>query len=122
METPTHTEEPEPRRYGRRLFLVTLAGGLTSLYWGKAAWDHVTGVVSPVANAIAPRLNGGVSLAAVNAPELCVVAGTDTEIGAFADTLEAERIASTRLTRLPKLFARSALIRVIKASSENFAS
>ncbi len=53
--------------------------------------------VRAVANAIAPRLNGGVSLAAVNAPELCVVAGTDTEIGAFADTLEAERIASTRL-------------------------
>ena len=59
METPTHTEEPEPRRYGRRLFLVTVAGGLTSLYWGKAAWDQVTGVISPVASAIAPILPTG---------------------------------------------------------------
>ncbi|HEU4664109.1 MAG TPA: amino acid adenylation domain-containing protein, partial [Dokdonella sp.] len=53
--------------------------------------------VRAVAHAIAPRLNGGVSLAAVNAPELCVVAGTDTEIGAFADTLAADSIATTRL-------------------------
>jgi amino acid adenylation domain-containing protein len=53
--------------------------------------------VRAVAQAIAPRLGGGVSLAAVNAPELCVVAGTDTEIGALAVSLDAERIASTRL-------------------------
>src|SRR2546423_1540140 len=61
MHTPSIPEEqePEPRRYGRRLFLVTLAGGISSLYWGKAAWDHVTGVVSPVANAIAPILPSG---------------------------------------------------------------
>jgi sulfoxide reductase catalytic subunit YedY len=61
MDTPSIPEqqEPEPRRYGRRLFLVTLAGGLSSLYWGKAAWDHVTGVVSPIANAIAPILPAG---------------------------------------------------------------
>ena len=52
--------EPEqPRRYGRRLFLATVAGGVSSLYWGKAAWDHVTGVVSPVAGAIAPILPTG---------------------------------------------------------------
>jgi DMSO/TMAO reductase YedYZ molybdopterin-dependent catalytic subunit len=48
--------EPEPRRYGRRLFLVTVAGGLSSLYWGKAAWDQVTGVISPVAASLAPIL------------------------------------------------------------------
>src|SRR5919204_6506686 len=60
MDAPPVTgehEQPEPeqpRRYGRRLFLATVAGGITSLYWGKAAWDHVTGVVSPVAEAIAP--------------------------------------------------------------------
>ena len=47
-------QDPEPRRYGRRLFLATVVGGVSSLYWGKAAWDHVTGVVSPVAEAIAP--------------------------------------------------------------------
>ena len=66
MDSPPVTEhdpqpEPEdqPRRYGRRLFLATVVGGVTSLYWGKAAWDHVTGVVSPVANAIAPILPTG---------------------------------------------------------------
>ena len=57
MDTPPVTGEPEPeqpRRYGRRLFLATVVGGVSSLYWGKAAWDHVTGVISPVAEAIAP--------------------------------------------------------------------
>src|SRR5215831_17227460 len=57
MDSPPVTEhDPEPRRYGRRLFLATVVGGISSLYWGKAAWDHVTGVVSPVASAIAPIL------------------------------------------------------------------
>jgi len=49
-------EQPEPRRYGRGLFLVTVAGGLSSLLWGKAAWSHVSGVVSPIAGTIAPIL------------------------------------------------------------------
>jgi DMSO/TMAO reductase YedYZ molybdopterin-dependent catalytic subunit len=53
------TPDPHPRRYGRGVFLATVAGGLTSLFWGKAAWDHVAGVVSPVANAIAPILPTG---------------------------------------------------------------
>ncbi len=55
----TGEHEQEPRRYGRRLFLVTVAGGVSSLYWGKAVWDHVTGVVSPVAGALAPILPTG---------------------------------------------------------------
>jgi DMSO/TMAO reductase YedYZ molybdopterin-dependent catalytic subunit len=63
METPPHTDEPQselqPRRYGRRLFLATVAGGISSLYWGKAAWDHVTGVVSPIAASLAPILPTG---------------------------------------------------------------
>jgi DMSO/TMAO reductase YedYZ molybdopterin-dependent catalytic subunit len=61
MESPpsTEREREEPRRYGRRLFLVTVAGGISSLYWGKAAWDHVSGVISPVASAIAPILPTG---------------------------------------------------------------
>ena len=46
----------EPRKYGRGVFLVTVAGGLSSLAWGKAAWSKVSGVVSPVAGAIAPIL------------------------------------------------------------------
>jgi DMSO/TMAO reductase YedYZ molybdopterin-dependent catalytic subunit len=63
METPAPTPEPnpepEPRRYGRRLFLGTVAAGITSLYWGKAAWDHVSGVVSPVASSLGPLLPTG---------------------------------------------------------------
>jgi DMSO/TMAO reductase YedYZ molybdopterin-dependent catalytic subunit len=59
MDTPPVTGGPEPRRYGRRLFLATVAGGVSSLYWGKAAWDHVTGVVTPVANAVAPIFPSG---------------------------------------------------------------
>src|SRR5690349_17846722 len=61
MDTPSIPDEhePEPRRYGRRLFLATVLGGISSLYWGKAVWDQVSGVVSPVANAIAPILPTG---------------------------------------------------------------
>jgi DMSO/TMAO reductase YedYZ molybdopterin-dependent catalytic subunit len=56
MDSPTVTEpDPDqPRRYGRRLFLATVVGGVTSLYWGKAAWDHVGGVISPVTAAVLP--------------------------------------------------------------------
>jgi DMSO/TMAO reductase YedYZ molybdopterin-dependent catalytic subunit len=57
--SPTPEQHPEPRRYGRGVFLATVAGGLTSLWWGKAAWDHVTGVISPVAAAVAPILPTG---------------------------------------------------------------
>jgi len=61
MDAPPATPEPkpEPRRYGRGLFLATVAGGVSSLYWGKAAWNQVSGVVSPVAGAVAPILPTG---------------------------------------------------------------
>jgi DMSO/TMAO reductase YedYZ molybdopterin-dependent catalytic subunit len=45
-----------PRRYGRGVFLATVAGGLSSLVWGKAVWGQVSGVVSPIAESIAPIL------------------------------------------------------------------
>ncbi|HEY8029916.1 MAG TPA: molybdopterin-dependent oxidoreductase [Gaiellaceae bacterium] len=48
--------QQEPRKYGRGLFLVTVAGGLTSLAWGKSVWGHVSKVVSPIAGTIAPIL------------------------------------------------------------------
>ena len=32
----------EPRRYGRGLFLLTVAGGLTSLAWGRPVWSRVS--------------------------------------------------------------------------------
>ena len=42
------------RRYGRGVFLATVAGGLTSLYWGKAAWGHVSGALGGVDSALGP--------------------------------------------------------------------
>jgi DMSO/TMAO reductase YedYZ molybdopterin-dependent catalytic subunit len=37
-------DEQAPRRYGRGLFLVTVAGGLSSLWWGKALSKAVSAV------------------------------------------------------------------------------
>src|ERR1700746_3157121 len=59
METPPLTDEPEARRYGRGLFLATVAGGVFSRFWGKSAWNSISGVVAPVASAIAPILPTG---------------------------------------------------------------
>jgi DMSO/TMAO reductase YedYZ molybdopterin-dependent catalytic subunit len=61
MDTPPVVPEPDPapRRYGRGLFLATVVGGVSSLYWGNAAWSRVSGAISPVAGAIAPILPTG---------------------------------------------------------------
>jgi len=37
----------EPRRYGRGLFLATVAGGLTSLAWGRPVWSAVSAALAP---------------------------------------------------------------------------
>ncbi len=50
--TATHAEEQEPKRVGRAVFLGTLLGGVTSLYWGKAAWSRVSAVISPLESQI----------------------------------------------------------------------
>ena len=46
----------DERRIGRGVFLATVAGGLSSLWWGKAVWGSVSGPVSQAAEAIAPIL------------------------------------------------------------------
>ncbi len=51
--------EPAPRRYGRGVFLLTVAGGVSSLAWGKSVWGHVSSAVSPVASSLAPFLPTG---------------------------------------------------------------
>lgn len=51
--------EEKPHRFGRGVFLATVAGGLSSLVWGKAAWNSVSGTVSPIADSIAPILPTG---------------------------------------------------------------
>src|SRR2546423_754445 len=43
------------------------------------------------------RLNGNLSLAAINAPSLCVVAGPEDALDAFASHLESDGIACRRL-------------------------
>ena len=49
-------DDAQPRRYGRAVFLATLGCGLSSLWWGKAAWNSVSSTVSPVAGDIVPLL------------------------------------------------------------------
>ena len=48
--------DEQTHRIGRGVFLATVAGGVSSLFWGKAAWTRVTGVVSPVAETLVPVL------------------------------------------------------------------
>jgi len=50
--------QPEPRRYGRGLFLATVGGGLSSLVWGKALWGHVSKAIAP-AEALVPLIPTG---------------------------------------------------------------
>jgi DMSO/TMAO reductase YedYZ molybdopterin-dependent catalytic subunit len=41
-------DEPTPKRYGRGLFLATVAGGLSSLAWAKPVWTTVSAALGPV--------------------------------------------------------------------------
>src|SRR5579884_3678122 len=65
MDTPRAPGEQEPgeagrpRRYGRRLFIATVAGGLSSLYWGKAAWSPLSHALSGVEAAVPLVPTGG---------------------------------------------------------------
>jgi DMSO/TMAO reductase YedYZ molybdopterin-dependent catalytic subunit len=55
VHTPGSAGEPEaPRRIGRGVFLGTVAGGLSSLWWGKAIWGHVSTALSPVDSVLGP--------------------------------------------------------------------
>lgn len=61
MRDETHdAERPVPMErgvpVGRGVFLAAVAGGVSSLLWGKAAWTRVSGVVSPVAETLVPVL------------------------------------------------------------------
>jgi DMSO/TMAO reductase YedYZ molybdopterin-dependent catalytic subunit len=48
-----------PHRIGRGVFLATVAGGITSLLWGKTVWDHVSHAVSPVESFVPLVPSGG---------------------------------------------------------------
>jgi DMSO/TMAO reductase YedYZ molybdopterin-dependent catalytic subunit len=49
----------ETHRYGRGVFLATVAGGVSSLVWGRPVWSRVSGVISPLAADVAPILPTG---------------------------------------------------------------
>ena len=38
----THADPQPPRKVGRAVFLGAVAGGVSSLYWGKAVWGQVS--------------------------------------------------------------------------------
>src|SRR5712691_2082772 len=42
----------DPRPYGRRTFLTLVAGGLTSLWWGKPLWDRLSPTLRPAADVL----------------------------------------------------------------------
>jgi DMSO/TMAO reductase YedYZ molybdopterin-dependent catalytic subunit len=54
----SETSPEAPRRIGRGVFLATLAGGVSSLLWGKAVWGRVSHAISP-AESLLPLLPSG---------------------------------------------------------------
>ncbi len=46
------------RKVGRGVFLATVAGGLSSLFWGKSAWGHVSNALGG-AEALVPLVPSG---------------------------------------------------------------
>jgi len=57
------TKTPAPTgttlRVGRGVFLATVAGGLTSLLWGRSVWSRVSSAISPIESLIPLVPNGG---------------------------------------------------------------
>jgi DMSO/TMAO reductase YedYZ molybdopterin-dependent catalytic subunit len=47
------------RRIGRGVFLATVAGGLSSLVWGKTVWSHVSKAVGPAESLVPLVPTGG---------------------------------------------------------------
>jgi DMSO/TMAO reductase YedYZ molybdopterin-dependent catalytic subunit len=53
------TSSDASRRMGRGVFLATVAGGVSSLLWGKQAWEHLSGALSPVGSLVPLLPSGG---------------------------------------------------------------
>jgi DMSO/TMAO reductase YedYZ molybdopterin-dependent catalytic subunit len=56
MALSPHPGDSGSRPYGRRAFLAVTALGLTSLAWGRPAWHAVSGVTSPLTDALPQSL------------------------------------------------------------------
>lgn len=68
-----HVTATDSRSYGRRAFLGVVAAGLSSLFWGAAAWDKLAGLLGPAAARLPgldqlPALAGGWRIYNVNPP------------------------------------------------------
>ena len=50
---------PEPKRYGRGLFLATVAGGLSSLVWGRTVWSRASAALGPAEQLVPLVPTGG---------------------------------------------------------------
>jgi len=55
----SETSPAVPRRFGRGVFLATVAGGVSSLLWGKAGWDQLSRAISPVGSLVPLLPSGG---------------------------------------------------------------
>jgi DMSO/TMAO reductase YedYZ molybdopterin-dependent catalytic subunit len=55
----SETSPAVPRRFGRGVFLATVAGGVSSLLWGKAVWDQLSHAISPVESLVPLLPSGG---------------------------------------------------------------
>jgi DMSO/TMAO reductase YedYZ molybdopterin-dependent catalytic subunit len=51
--------ESSERRIGRGVFLATVAGGVSSLLWGKTVWGRLSHAVSPVESLVPLLPSGG---------------------------------------------------------------
>jgi DMSO/TMAO reductase YedYZ molybdopterin-dependent catalytic subunit len=58
-ETQSDQTDLKPRRYGRGVFLGTVLGGVSSLYWGQRVWSHISSAIAPLEAQIPLIPSGG---------------------------------------------------------------
>jgi DMSO/TMAO reductase YedYZ molybdopterin-dependent catalytic subunit len=58
-ETQPAARESRPKHVGRAVFLGTVFGGVSSLYWGKSVWGRVSSAIAPLEAQIPLIPSGG---------------------------------------------------------------
>jgi DMSO/TMAO reductase YedYZ molybdopterin-dependent catalytic subunit len=61
-----HPEPLKTHHVGRAVFLGVMAGGLTSLFWGKAAWSRLSAALGPIEDSVPLLPTGGWRIYAVS--------------------------------------------------------
>lgn len=92
-------EQDGSRRIGRGVFLATVAGGLSSLYWGKAAWGHVSHALHGVGEVLGPGSGWRIYTVAATMPTFDPAAWTLRVGGLVEHPLE---LSYDDLRRLPQ--------------------